>query len=106
MSLVGAAAVSGVAAGFVYGMLAFSIVLLFKAKHLAEPKNQQDFDAVLPVLEEERRRWLSEALEVVHLFARELCAAGIADRLNLPLALQRALEDREFGFGRDLAQID
>ena len=31
MSLVGGAAVSGVAAGFVYGMLAFSIVLLFKA---------------------------------------------------------------------------
>jgi len=31
VSLVGAAAVSGVAAGFVYGMLAFSIVLLFKA---------------------------------------------------------------------------
>src|SRR5438552_2433235 len=31
MSLVGGAAVSGVAAGFVYEMLAFSIVLLFKA---------------------------------------------------------------------------
>lgn len=31
MGLVGAAAVSGVAVGFVYGMLAFSIVLLFKA---------------------------------------------------------------------------
>lgn len=31
MGLVGAAAISGVAVGFVYGMLAFSIVLLFKA---------------------------------------------------------------------------
>jgi branched-chain amino acid transport system permease protein len=31
VSLVGSAAISGVAAGFVYGMLAFSIVLLFKA---------------------------------------------------------------------------
>ena len=31
MGLVGAAAISGVAVGFIYGMLAFSIVLLFKA---------------------------------------------------------------------------
>jgi branched-chain amino acid transport system permease protein len=31
MGLAGAAAISGVAVGFVYGMLAFSIVLLFKA---------------------------------------------------------------------------
>ncbi|MBO0681878.1 MAG: branched-chain amino acid ABC transporter permease [Candidatus Dormibacteraeota bacterium] len=31
MGLVGGAAISGIAAGFIYGMLAFSIVLLFKA---------------------------------------------------------------------------
>jgi hypothetical protein len=42
------------------------IVLLFKAKHSAQPKNQQDFAAVLPALEEKRRRWLAEALQAVH----------------------------------------
>jgi len=42
------------------------IVLLFKAKHSAQSKNQQDFDAVLPVLDVERRRWLAAALELVH----------------------------------------
>src|ERR1700716_1434254 len=31
MGLIGAAAVSGIASGLVYGMLAFSLVLLFKA---------------------------------------------------------------------------
>jgi len=41
------------------------IVLLFKAKH-ARPKDDDDLAAVLPLLEPERRRWLAEALELVH----------------------------------------
>jgi Aminoglycoside-2''-adenylyltransferase len=41
------------------------IVLLFKAKHVRE-KDQRDFDAVLPSLGPERRRWLVDALELVH----------------------------------------
>ena len=42
------------------------VILLYKAKHSAEPKNQDDFQAVLPALGPERRRWLREALELVH----------------------------------------
>jgi hypothetical protein len=42
------------------------VVLLFKAKHAAEAKNQLDFDATVPKLDAERRRWLAEALELVH----------------------------------------
>jgi hypothetical protein len=42
------------------------IVLLFKAKHSHRARDQRDFEAVVPRLEPERRRWLSEALELVH----------------------------------------
>jgi len=42
------------------------VVLLYKAKHSGQPKNQADFAAVLPQLEPERRRWLRDALELVH----------------------------------------
>jgi hypothetical protein len=42
------------------------IVLLFKAKHSAEEKNQRDFEAVLPRLDSPRRGWLRAALERVH----------------------------------------
>jgi Aminoglycoside-2''-adenylyltransferase len=42
------------------------IVLLFKAKHAHRDRDQADFEAVLPRLELERRRWLAEALERVH----------------------------------------
>jgi hypothetical protein len=42
------------------------VVLLFKAKRSYEEKNQGDFDAVLPRLGADRRRWLSEALARVH----------------------------------------
>jgi hypothetical protein len=42
------------------------IILLFKAKHADETKNQQDFVAVLPKLDPERRRWLAAALRNVH----------------------------------------
>jgi hypothetical protein len=42
------------------------IVLFFKAKHAAEPKNQADFAATLPRLEPARREWLRAALERVH----------------------------------------
>ena len=41
------------------------VVLLFKAK-AARPKDDDDFAAVLPRLEPERRRWLADALELVH----------------------------------------
>jgi Aminoglycoside-2''-adenylyltransferase len=41
------------------------IVLLFKAKHTRD-RDQADFEAVVPRLEPERRRWLAEALERVH----------------------------------------
>lgn len=43
------------------------IVLLFKAKHVAEAKNQADFAATLPHLDARRREWLRDALERVHL---------------------------------------
>jgi hypothetical protein len=39
--------------------------LLFKAKHTRE-KDDGDLAAVLPLLGPERRRWLAEALELVH----------------------------------------
>jgi hypothetical protein len=41
------------------------VVLLYKAKH-ARPKDDGDFAAALPRLEPERRRWLRDALELVH----------------------------------------
>jgi Aminoglycoside-2''-adenylyltransferase len=41
------------------------IVLLFKAKH-ARPKDDDDLAAVLPHLTPERRRWLADALDLVH----------------------------------------
>ena len=42
------------------------VILLYKAKHSEQPKNQEDFDATLPRLEPERRRWLRDAIELVH----------------------------------------
>jgi len=42
------------------------IVLLFKAKHAHRDRDQTDFEAVVPRLEPERRRWLVEALERIH----------------------------------------
>jgi hypothetical protein len=42
------------------------IVLLFKAKHVGQAKNQADFDAALPRLDARRREWLRTALERVH----------------------------------------
>jgi Aminoglycoside-2''-adenylyltransferase len=41
------------------------IVLLFKAKG-ARPKDESDFVRVLPHLDERRRRWLRDALALVH----------------------------------------
>jgi hypothetical protein len=41
------------------------IVLLFKAKH-RRPKDQADFDGVLPLLDATRREWLADALERWH----------------------------------------
>jgi hypothetical protein len=42
------------------------IVLLFKARHAHRVRDQADFETVLPLLEPERRRWLTESLELVH----------------------------------------
>ena len=41
------------------------VALLFKAK-AARPKDEDDFAAVLPLLDPARRRWLAEALALVH----------------------------------------
>jgi hypothetical protein len=41
------------------------VVVLFKAKH-ARDKDNADFAAVLPHLDAAQRRWLQEALELVH----------------------------------------
>lgn len=42
------------------------IVLLFKARHSAEPKNQADFAGTLPLLDDAAVGWLRRALERVH----------------------------------------
>jgi hypothetical protein len=43
------------------------IVLLFKAKHADRgPKDEADFEAVLPRFSPERRRWLAESLARIH----------------------------------------
>jgi RimJ/RimL family protein N-acetyltransferase len=42
------------------------IALLFKAKHSHRERDQADFEAVVPQLEPDRRRWLAKALERVH----------------------------------------
>ena len=42
------------------------IVLLFKAKHAHEAKNERDFAETLPRLDAARREWLHRALERVH----------------------------------------
>jgi hypothetical protein len=41
------------------------IVVLYKAKH-AGPKDESDLAAVLPLLEPSRRRWLADAIALVH----------------------------------------
>ena len=41
------------------------VVLLYKAKHTRD-RDEGDFADVLPLLEPERRRWLADALELVH----------------------------------------
>jgi hypothetical protein len=42
------------------------VVLLFKAKHVHQSKNEGGFAAALPRLGRERRRWLRDALARVH----------------------------------------
>jgi hypothetical protein len=42
------------------------VILLYKAKHAERPRDQGDFADVLPVLGPEPRRWLAEALQIVH----------------------------------------
>ena len=57
-------AIERTAEGIPYGRP--EIILLYKAKHSHQEKDQGDFAAVLPELGPERRRWLAEALELVH----------------------------------------
>lgn len=45
--------------------LAPEVVILYKAKD-PRPRDEQDFAAVLPELDDERRRWLGDALRVCH----------------------------------------
>jgi hypothetical protein len=42
------------------------VVLLMKAKHAHLEKNEGDFAATLPRLAPDRRRWLRDAIKVVH----------------------------------------
>ena len=42
------------------------IVLLYKAKHAHRDKDQADFEAAAPLLGADRRRWLADAIELVH----------------------------------------
>jgi hypothetical protein len=42
------------------------IVLLYKAKHAHRERDKKDFADTVPHLDPERRRWLAEALELVH----------------------------------------
>ncbi|SEH01167.1 hypothetical protein SAMN05444920_11997 [Nonomuraea solani] len=45
--------------------LAPEVQLLYKSKD-PRPKDETDFETVLPLLTEEQRRWLDEALKIVH----------------------------------------
>jgi hypothetical protein len=42
------------------------IVLLFKARHAAQEKNQDDFEATLPLIDERARARLSDWISLVH----------------------------------------
>lgn len=42
------------------------VVLLYKAKHAHRDRDRRDFDDVVPRLDEERLRWLADALDLVH----------------------------------------
>lgn len=42
------------------------IILLYKAKYAQRERDQAEFRDLLPHLEPERRRWLADALEIVH----------------------------------------
>jgi Aminoglycoside-2''-adenylyltransferase len=42
------------------------VVLLYKAKHAQRERDRRDFADVVPLLAPDRRRWLAEALELVH----------------------------------------
>jgi Aminoglycoside-2''-adenylyltransferase len=42
------------------------IALLFKAKHAHRDRDQNDFEAVVPLLEPESRQWLVDALAQIH----------------------------------------
>ncbi|SNT11019.1 hypothetical protein SAMN05216276_10254 [Streptosporangium subroseum] len=57
--------------------LAPEVQLLYKATD-TRPKDEADFEAVLPLLSDEQRRWLDEALEIEH------TAHPWRERLNHP----------------------
>jgi len=58
------------------------IVLLFKAKHAAEPKNQADFAGALPLLDPESAGWLRWALARVHPGHAWIAALGEPDAVR------------------------
>jgi hypothetical protein len=45
--------------------MAPEIVLLFKAKH-DQPKDNADFESVVPLMDKSQRRWLTSALDRLH----------------------------------------
>ena len=45
--------------------MAPEVVLLFKAKH-EQPKDRQDLDVAVPMMERARVTWLVDALAIVH----------------------------------------
>ena len=76
----------GAASGDGIPCLAPEIQLFYKAKNL-RPKDETDFTAVLPILTEPQRRWLSDALARVH------CEHPWRDRLSR-VASTRTTSDR------------
>ncbi|MEV0590446.1 hypothetical protein [Nonomuraea cavernae] len=61
----GLAAPWWVAGGYAMQAHEIEVQLLYKAKG-TRPKDQADFEAVLPLLSDGQRRWLDEALETEH----------------------------------------
>jgi hypothetical protein len=77
------------------------IVLLFKAKHAAQAKNQSDFDAALPLLDGRALGWLEQALLRVHPGHAWISAvAGRADAVTQRDGAARARTTRRVWPGR------
>jgi hypothetical protein len=46
--------------------VAAEIALLYKARHIELERNERDFDAALPSLDADARRWFADALDIAH----------------------------------------